>query len=167
MKTLIRNTACLLIILLAANLTSTGQEYIKLEHSKKLQLNNESSGQIIRINVTDAYNYLRIKVEGQFTMGSLLIELINPSGNISRNFTIEAGGGHTSDIRPDRAVTVSGQMQKAFRNPEKGTWQVRITPKKASGSFRIYSLQIYNPRTDLIELEQIEKDTDEHIGQER
>ncbi|MBN1388596.1 MAG: hypothetical protein JW965_09135 [Bacteroidales bacterium] len=164
MKTLIKNAVCLIILLTAVIVNGSGQEYVKLERSRNLQLNNTSAGQEISINVTDEYNYLRIKVEGQFTMGSLLIELIDPSGNISRNFTIEAGGVNTSDIRADRAGAVSGQMQKAFRNPAEGYWQVRITPRKATGSLRIYSLQIYNPRTDLIELEQIEKDTDEHIG---
>ena len=163
MKKLIKSTACLIILLLGVSVTSSGQEYIKLERSKTLQLSNESSENEIIVKVTDEYNYLRIKTEGEFTKGSILIELIDPSGNISRNFTIDAGNNDSAKVRPDRMGAVSGQMQKAFRNPDKGNWLVRITPGEATGNLRIYSIEIYNPRTDLIELEQIEKDTDEHI----
>ena len=149
--------------MMVAGTIASGQEYIKLERSKAYEL-DKVSGKIEFIQkVNEEFNYLRIKTEGKFSRGNILIELIDPSGKLERNFTIEAGNKGVENTRPDRMGAVSGQMQKAFRNPSEGEWLVRISPDEASGSLKIYCIMIFNPRTDLIELEQIEKDTDEHL----
>lgn len=164
MKTILKNSFCLIILLLAANFTSYGQEYIKLERSKTIELSKESRQNMFTFKVDPMYNYLRIKTECELTRGNIMIELVDPSGRLQRNFSIEGGIVKNADnIRTDRMGTVAGQMQKAFRNPTEGDWIVRISPGEASVSLRVYCIMIFNPRTDLLELEQIEKDTDEHI----
>jgi len=164
MKTLLKNSACLIVLLLAASFTGYGQEYIKLERSKTITLSKESRQKMVTVKVDPMYNYLRIKTECELTRGNIMIELVDPSGRLQRNFSIEGGIVKGENIRTDRMGAVAGQMQKAFRNPTEGEWSVRISPGEASCSLRVYCIMIFNPRTDLIELEQIEKDTDEHIS---
>lgn len=165
MKTLIKNAACLIILLLAVSAISSGQEYIKLERSKILHLDNNSENTEVIVRVSNEYNYLRVKIQGQVHKGDILVEFIDPNGEIRRDFKIEAGSAAAEGISLGDKGYVASETEKSYRNPEKGAWIVRLTPENSTGKLRIYSLQIYNPRTDLIELEQIEADTNEHIGQ--
>jgi len=164
MKKLIRNAALPVMMLMAVSVTSSGQEYIKLERSKTLHLDNNSEKTEMPIKVTVEYNYLRVKIQGQIHKGDILIELIDPDGEVQRDFKIEAGSAAAEGIDLGDKGYVASEIEKSYREPERGNWTVRIRAENATGQVRIYSLQIYNPRTNLIELEQIEKDTDEHIG---
>ena len=164
MKTLMKNSFCLVILLLAANFNSFGQEYIKLERSKTVFLDEESKTAEVFIKVTDEYNYLKVKVLGQIQKGDILVELIDPEGRVRRNFSLETGSAAAQGIDLGEKGYVAGEMEKSFRNPSIGNWHVLLNfSPEASGRIKVYNLLIYNPRTDLIELEQIEKDTDEHI----
>lgn len=164
MKTLIKKTAAIIILLAIVITVSSGQEYIRLERSKTLQLSKKSEKTEVIIKVTGDYNYVRIKVQGQVHKGDILVELIDPAGEVRRDFTIKTGSAAAQGISLGAKGYVAGEMEKAYRDPENGNWLVRVTPEDAEGQLKVYSLLIYNPRTNLIELEQIEKDTDAHIG---
>ena len=164
MKTLIKNAACLIILLLTANFTGFGQEYIKLERSMILPHDLQSKIDGVLIKVSDEYNYLKVKVQGQVNKGDILVELVDPEGEVRRNFTLKTSSAAIEGIDLGEKGYVAGEMEKSYRNPPTGNWLVRVTYNpEANGKIKVNSLLIYNPRADLIELEQIEKDTDEHI----
>lgn len=163
MKKSIKKAACLIILMMAVVLGGSAQEYIKLERSKRLQLEGESKNKDVLIKVDEGFNYLNIKVKGQVEVGNIHIELIDPEGKVRRDFNLEAGKTTDPSNTLSREGSVYGKTEKSFRNPLSGEWFVRVQADNAKGHVKVYSLLIYNPRTDLIELEQVEEDTDEHI----
>jgi len=164
MKTLMKISVCLIVLLLAVNFNSFGQEYIKLEKSEILPLDHSNKIETWLIKVSDEYNYFKVKIQGQVHKGDILVELVDPDGELKRDFTLKAGSAAKEGIDLGEKGYVAGEMEKSYRNPKTGNWFVRVTYNPESNAkLKIYNLLIYNPRTNLIELEQIEKDTDEHI----
>jgi hypothetical protein len=162
MKTMIARIG-MPFLLVVFSVAGWGQEYTKLERSKILHFDNESLQEEVKIDVPEEYNYFRIKIQGRFNKGDVLVEWFDPSGELMRDFTIKSGSKGAGEGELQKAGAVAGEMEKAFRDPETGTWVVRVTADHAEGQLRVYSLLISNPRTHLMELEQIEKDTDAHI----
>ncbi len=165
MKTSIKITAILIIALFAINpsiisqeSTIDSQEYSRLDREKDLYFDNESETAEVKINVTDEYNFLMISVECFLTSGEMLLELLDPRGNKKSNFTIKTDYNVKSGKNTTVDESVRGNMEKAFRNPIKGDWIVRVKPQKAKGHLKIHSSQIYNPRADMLEVDQIKED---------
>lgn len=163
MKKLIKKSVIIFTLLMAVESSSFGQEYIQMERSKIITLSTESDKSEVKIPVSDAYNYLKIKVEGQFKQGDVLIEIVDPNGVIKKDLSIKSEVNDSKGNKSTTRESVNGEMEKTCRNPDKGDWLVRITPKKGVGQIRIYSMHIFNPRTDLLELDQIEKDTNSNF----
>jgi len=167
MKTIIRKAATTLILMTMLGSTIFGQEYARMERIKTLQIEKTANKpdavtNVVEINVTDEFNYLKIKVQGNFDAGEILVEIVDPLGEVKRDFSIKNGKVVTETGLNMKGVVIA-EMERSYRNPVKGKWVVRSTSKKADGKILVYSLQIYNPKADLIELEQIERETDSHL----
>jgi len=159
MKNAIKKTFGTAILAMVFGIFSFGQDYLKMEGLKELQFQNETVSADVVIPVTEEYNYLRINVEGYIENGEFLCEIIDPKGEVKRNFSIlyynEDTAGNNTGIQGE----VKGEMEKAFRNPDSGKWKVRITPKKAHGQVVVKHILIFNSRADMLELHQIEEES--------
>ena len=159
MKKSIRKSFGTALLLVALVSGSFAQDYYKMEGSKLFQLKQESSPSIALINVSEGYNYLKIHVVGIIQTGQIQCEILDPAGEVKRTFNIicsdEVIKGENTGYQSD----VKGEMEKAFRNPALGKWEIRVIPKNAVGDVRIKHVLISHPKADMLELYQIEEET--------
>lgn len=135
------------------------QEYTEMESSKTLHFKNESKKAEVQIKVTDEFNFLLIEIQGTFKEGETLIELFDPKGIKKGYFTIKTETNISKGKNTTVMEMVSGKLAKHYRDPIKGDWLIRISPKMAVGYININSSLIYNPRINVLELDQIKDDT--------
>ena len=152
-----------LIFLLALSNISNAQRYAKMDQSNSLSLNKESEVKEVQIKVSDEFNFLALKVECELTDGVLLVEILDPKGDIKENFSVVKNHVMTNGKSSLSGENVNGQIEKYFRNPIPGTWIIKITPNNASGKVKVFTTLIYNQRTDLLEIDEILKDTDSNF----
>jgi hypothetical protein len=154
-------TAFVILLMIICNV-NFGQEYIKLERKKSIMFADESKVAEVKINVTEEYNFLKIQIVSFLQRGEASFEIINPKGEVKGKYSIVAG--EDKDIVKGENTHVeslaSGEMERAYRNPEKGDWIVRIIPKRATGKTDIDSRLVFHPKADLLENDQIEDDSD-------
>jgi hypothetical protein len=148
-------------ILLVAAFASAGfaQDYLKMESSKNFMFKLESSASTVLVNVTSEYNYLKIHVEGYVEVGEILCEIIDPAGEVKRTFNLISNDEVNKGQNTGYSSIVKGEMEKAFRTPASGKWEVRVTPKNAKGMLEITHVLIWHPKADVLELYQIEAET--------
>ena len=134
-----------------------GQDQTKIVRSRSLELKNESKNTEVKVNVSKEYNYLRINVGCNLRQGEVHIRIFDPSGELKRNLTIKTGSNLSKGDNTTIQESVNGEIEKAFRNPTDGDWTIRVEPTDATGNVGIQTILIYNPKADLLELDQIEK----------
>ncbi len=138
---------------------NSSQGYSKLERSNSLLFKNESKISEVQVSISDEYNFLSLNIVCSLTAGELLVEVVNPKGEIKGNYTVINNSVITMGKNTESKETVNGQMEKRFRNPSIGNWIVRVKPKNATGSAKIFSTLIHHPKADYMEWEQIRRDT--------
>lgn len=142
---------------------NSAQEYALMERSNNLTYNGESNISEIQVSVTDEFNLLTVKVDCKLIEGELLVEVINPNSEVKGNFTVIKSGVFSKGNNTQSEETVVGQIEKHFRNPIAGIWIIRLSPKNATGSASIYNALIFNQKADLLEIDQIRRDTNANI----
>ena len=176
MKKSIKKTVTLIILLMTVSLFSFGQkdaryeyrerskqEHAKMERTRNLQFKNESEKAEVKVKVSDEFNFLKINVGCHLKQGDVRVEIFDPSGELKANLKILSESNLTKGKNTTIKESVNGEIEKAYRNPMKGDWIVRVTPENATGNVRINNILIYNPRSGLLELREIEKNTDSNI----
>ena len=96
-------------------------------------------------------------------LAELKIEIFDPDGKSKGHFIIIAEGDISSGNKTIVQSEVNGEMERHYREPVSGEWKVVFTPKNAVGLARLRTNLIFNPRVDMLEVEQIEEDTDANI----
>jgi len=162
-----------LILLMAFSSTAYSQDYYvkknskhgyaKMERSNELFFKEESTISEVQISVTEEFNFLSLKIECRLKSGELLVEILNPKGEIKGNFTVINNNVVTKGKNTQSKETVVGHIEKQFRTPSTGNWLVRIKPKNATGMAMILNTLVYNPRQSLLETYQIIPDTESNI----
>ena len=137
MKNLIKITTLITLMLLLLTNFSLGQETIKINRSRTLNLKEESQKSEVKIEITDEYNYLRIEINGHFNQGKTHLEIIDPEGNIKGQFTIKSETPAILGGKTTTTENVSASMLKSFRYPIKGDWKIKVTPTHANGNIKI------------------------------
>lgn len=137
-------------------LTSYSQEYIIKDQLKSFSLDGEKKTAEVMVKVSDGYNYLKIKVVGHIKKGEILVELIDPLGELRKNMTVISGP--LNWVKFPRYL-VQGVLEQVYRNPVTGNWSIRIFSIEAEGEVKIFNKLIYNPGSDLLDLDQIEMET--------
>jgi hypothetical protein len=127
------------------------QEFTEMESSKTLHFKNESKQAEVNIQVSEEYNFLLIEIQGTFQEGETLIELFDPNGNKKGFFTIKTETNITKGKNTSVMEMVSGKLAKHYRDPLKGDWLIRISPKMAVGYININTSLIYNPGVNVPE----------------
>ncbi len=135
------------------------QEFTEMESSKTLHFKNESKQAEVLINVSDEFNFLLIEIQGTFKEGETLVELFDPKGVKKGYFTIKTETNISKGNNTTIMEMVSGKLAKHYRDPVKGDWLIRISPKMAVGYININSTLVYNPRINVLEMDQIRDDT--------
>ena len=133
------------------------QDYSKVEKQGQLQFGeNKSEVASFTIDVTKGFNYLKIFVEAEIQSGDLHCEILDPKGKVIREINLEStvNTGNHQNFNSQ----MKGEMQKAIRLPEKGKWEIRLTPTKAVAFVRVEHMLAFHPKVDVLELEQIEAD---------
>ncbi len=138
---------------------NSSQGFSKLERSNSLLFKNESKISEVQVSISDEFNFLSLQIECTLTAGELLVEILNPKGEIKGNYTVINNSVITKGKNTESKETVNGQMDKRFRNPKVGDWIVRVKPKNATGTVKISSNLIFHPKADYMEWEQIRRDT--------
>ncbi len=151
-------TAVITIMLLAVSTLCPGQEYSKTERSRNLAFTNESKSAKVNINVSAEFNFMQIQIMSEFKKGEALIEILDPDDEVRGKYTIMAGGDIEAGENTKVSSFVSGEMERFYRDPAKGKWKVRITPKNATGNTLIKTTLLYHPKMDMLEIEQIKED---------
>jgi hypothetical protein len=127
----------------------------------------ESKVAEVKINVSDEYNFLKIKIGSFLQRGEASFEIINPKGEVKGKYSIVAS--EDKDIVKGENTHVesfaSGEMERAYRDPEKGDWIVRIIPKKATGKTDIDTYLLFEPKASLLEIDEIGKDPNSNAKQ--
>lgn len=159
MKNTIRKSFGTIFLFVALSSGSFAQDYLKMESSKHFIFKQESSASTALVNVTSEYNYLKIHVEGHVQVGEILCEIIDPAGEVKRTFNLISNDEVNKGQNTGYNSIVKGEMEKAFRTPASGKWEVRVTPKNAQGSLEITHVLISHPKADVLELYQIEAET--------
>jgi hypothetical protein len=136
------------------------KEYTEMENSKTLHFENESTRAEVKIKLTDDFNFMLIQIHGSFEKGETLIELFDPKGDKKGFFTIKTETTITKGKNTTLMEIVHGKLEKHFREPLKGDWLIRISPKNAFGFINVSSTLIYNPQIQVLELDQIKNDTE-------
>ena len=149
---------CIAALMAVVTLCS-GQEYSKTERNRNLAFTNESKVARVKIQVTSEYNFMEIQIISEFAQGDAVIEILDPSGEVRGKYTIAAGGEIEAGDNTRISSSVSGEMERYYRDPAKGDWQVRITPKKATGNTFIRTSLLYHPEMDMLENEELKKST--------
>ena len=157
MKKIIIITASFFVFLSAFAPQCFGQEYIKLERSKKFIFANESKVAETKIDVTEEYNFLQIQIQSVFQAGEALVEILDPKGEVRGKYSIITDSDIKKGANTSVSSMVNAEMERAYRDPAKGDWKVRITPKNAAGETFIRTLLIFHPKADVLEIDKIEK----------
>jgi hypothetical protein len=133
-----------------------GQEYSKLASEKSISFDNESESTKVEIGVEEKYSYLQFQIHCRLQAGAVKILLLNPKGVEKGEIAVKAENDNISKGKNTTVLeVVSGEMEKVFRDPLAGDWIVKVMPANAVGEIRIQSVRIYNPKSDLLETEQI------------
>ena len=156
-------TAVIITMLMVISTVGFGQEFSKMERRRDLAFTKESKVAKIKINVSDEFNFLQITIMSEFAVGEALIEILDPKDEVRGKYTIVADGDIVAGENTKVNSFVSGEMERYYRDPVKGDWMVRITPKNATGNTVIVTTLLGNPRVDLLEIDQIKQDTDLYI----
>ena len=159
MKNTIRNSVGIIALFLLLTNGILAQDYLKMSGSRIFQFKAESSPSVALVNVTSEYNYLKIHVMGYVEMGNIFCELIDPAGEVKQTFNIVSDNEVIKGENTGYSSIVKGEMEKAFRNPAQGKWQVRVVPNSAQGHIEVEHVLISHPKADVMELDQIEQDT--------
>jgi hypothetical protein len=163
MKKNIKISLLAFLLVMALGNIGFAQEHVKLERNKTVHLKNESNITLVQVNVSKEFNFLKFVIRSQFTSGEVVVELMDPDENIKGNYTIKSDK-NTPGKNTSVSESVTGEMEKAFRNPTPGDWTIHIKPTNATGKIEIYSKQIFNPRADMLELFQIEEEAETKIN---
>jgi len=159
MKNTIRKSFGTIFLFVALSSGSFAQDYLKMEGSKNFKFKLESSASTVLVNVRSEYNYLKIRVKGYVEVGEILCEIIDPAGEVKRTFNLISDDEVNKGQNTGYSSVVKGEMEKAFRTPLSGKWEVRVTPKNAEGMLKITHVLISHPKADVLELDQIEAET--------
>ena len=159
MKNTIRKSFGTIFLFVALSSGSFAQDYLKMEGSKNFKFKLESSASTVLVNVRSEYNYLKIRVKGYVEVGEILCEIIDPAGEVKRTFNLISDDEVNKGQNTGYSSVVKGEMEKAFRTPLSGKWEVRVTPKNAEGMLKITHVLISHPKADVLELYQIEAET--------
>lgn len=156
MKNSIKVTSLTLFLLLSGTCGLRAQEITQVSKSKALKFNNETQPVEIIIEVTNEFNYLNLAIAGQLDYGQATFEILDPKGKSKGKFTIETDNQKYGESTTTTS-TAQGNMVKKFRNPSQGKWKIRITPKdKIIGNAHIRYNQVFNPKADLLEIDEID-----------
>lgn len=156
MKQLVKISWCALVFMVIGSSFGFGQELAKVEQNKKIFFDKESKPVEVKINSGEAYNYMRIHIQGYFTSGEAVFELYDPSGKKRGYYIIKTDSEISKGENTKVEESVSASMDKSFRNPERGDWMVKIIPRKGTGRVIIDSHHIFNSQVDVLEIEEIE-----------
>jgi len=159
MKTIISIHTVFLITLMLTGISGNCQNS-QLSSSKIVEFHAEATPTEIKVSVTDEFNYLRFYIQGFFEEGEVEFKIFDPNGISKGGFIIKTDSDVKKGMATSIKSSVTGKMSKSYRNPEKGNWLIQIKPlKRSTGRTEIKTLQIFNPKADILELDQIEKST--------
>ena len=115
-----------------------GQCYNGITMTRNIQFNGSSDSEQIKVEVSDDTKDLNLNVNGTIKSGYLTVEIFDPKGNKKGNFSIESQIS-ASDTKKEM---VCGQMSKQIKDPMKGNWIIKLTPKNVVGDITINSMHI-------------------------
>ena len=137
-------------------LSSSAQDMTKISKSKDFNFNGATTPISIEIDLTSDFNYLSLSLAGHIYSGEINFEVLDPKGKSKGKFNIQTEKTAVG-ISTTATSQASGNMIKSFRNPIPGKWMVKIEPIGAvQGNAQIQYEQVYNPKVDLIEIEEID-----------
>lgn len=158
MKKSIKATVAILGIFLASTLFGSAQDMTKISKRKSLTFDKETEPVQVLIPISKEYNYLSIELQLNLFIGSAKCEIFDSKGKVQGQFTIEAEDRVKQGVKTTKTNAATGTLEKSFRNPINGDWKIKITPNEAIiGNTEIIYTQSYNPRYDLMEIEEIDK----------
>jgi len=135
--------------------TPYSQDLIKVERLTNLFLEDESEVTIIQISVDTSINLLSIKIEVKLTAGEIKVEVLNTENIVKENFTVINRSVINKGKNTQSKETVSGQLEKHFRDLGSGNWLIRIIPIHASGAVKVSRSLISGPKVDLMSIEEL------------
>jgi len=109
--------------------------------SRSIELDDSSSNEVVKVEVKDNTKHLMIGVNSTISSGSLTMEIFDPKGNKQGNFSVESMMSSNSNAQGKNKETVCGQLNKSFQDPMKGSWTIKLKPRKVSGKIHINSHQ--------------------------
>ncbi|HVN58119.1 MAG TPA: hypothetical protein VMT63_07475 [Bacteroidales bacterium] len=106
-----------------------------------ISLKAESQEIKININVPESYKYMSLWIAANLNEGDLSVELLDPNGEKKGDFSVGCALSISRPAGTDQENTshevVQGRINKSINNPLKGTWVIRLNPKKATGQVQI------------------------------
>ena len=152
MKKAVKISTAILFFMFAFLSIAFSQEEVKIDRARELSFEGESKKAEIKVNSTEEYNYLVIRINCQLSAGDMKVEILDPGGKIKGNFTVKSDETLTIGDKTTSESNVAGQMSKVFAHPVKGDWIVRAVPSSATGRLTLLTTQGFEPRIDLIDL---------------
>ncbi|TSA32606.1 MAG: hypothetical protein D4R64_15820 [Porphyromonadaceae bacterium] len=120
-----------------------GKDDIKVERRRTLDFKNESKKAEVKVNMTEEYNYLKIKIISQFNQGSVILEIVDPKGEKQGTYTAKSDEPVLIGDKTSTRESVNVEMEKTFNPPLKGEWIIRAIPASATGYISITITQQY------------------------
>jgi hypothetical protein len=120
-------------------------DQIELKKTRVLNFINASKKSEVKINVTEDQNWLSLKIHSYFETGSVLTEILDPTGAKIGTFTVKTEDQVNLGENTTTRENVTAEFVKVFRFPKTGEWIIRALPTSASGSITININQAYIP----------------------
>lgn len=114
------------------NLKTSSDETL-VQISRMINLENDSKDEEISLEVKQNGVRLDININARLFQGKIDIEVYSPSGEKTWNLTV---GNQTDSYRSEQ---VSGTITKRMKDPNPGTWVLKLKPENATGSVNIDS----------------------------
>lgn len=148
------NRIFIITILSLLTVTAWSQDMTSFNTNRVIFFKSDSEEKKLSIEVDDIYTNLKLSINATIQEGVLLIEILDPKGVKHGNFSIACqlggkkitlGESKSGGLFDDNNMeTVQGRILRMIKNPMKGNWVVKITPKNARGQVEIISDQLSN-----------------------
>lgn len=140
------------MILVFLTINTFSQDRTTFDVNRVIFLKSDSEEKKVTIPVDENYNNLKLSIAATIQQGDLIIEIFDPKGAKQGNFSIgcQVGGQKTpkgesqTETSSDSNIMeqVQGRISRMIKNPVKGNWIVKLTPKSARGQVEIFCSQI-------------------------
>lgn len=122
------------------------QKRSSINHTLRLELNEESQSRDIIINVLDENCNINFDVKGSIRTGKLSFEIYDPEGKKQRSISlnsVDITNDFVESITKETKISLSnnesiqGQTRLKLKNPKTGEWIIKIIPENAIGQIDI------------------------------